>query len=95
MAVNRENERPTCSKCGERINGRYRDQEDVNWDRMFVGDTFQGWDFEGHKKVCKGSVTDYLYRNEPGEYRVVINSDKSFYIHPINRDGETYDFKPN
>ena len=27
------------------------------------------------------------------EFRLVVNSDKSFYIHPLGKDGKTYDGK--
>lgn len=91
MAVNRSHEQPKCFKCGELIDGKYRDQSDVNWDRMFVGDTFQGWDFEGHHKECKGSMNDFLSRQGDGEYRLVKSGERG-YIHPLGRDGETYDF---
>jgi hypothetical protein len=39
-----------------------------------------------------GGLIRYLSTNKSGEYRVVVMDDGSCYIHPFNKDGETYDF---
>lgn len=52
--VNRENERPTCAKCGKKISGWYANRPG------FVGDTFLGWDYEGHK--CRLGIKYFIER---------------------------------
>lgn len=45
MAVHRKN--PKCHKCGGKIHGKYIHLPTMS--PNYVGDTFLGWDFEGHK----------------------------------------------
>jgi hypothetical protein len=90
MAVHRA--RPICRECGEFIEGKYLDQSDRDPAFFICGDTFQGWDYVGHSKVCRGSIRSYLERMGDGEYRVVMSGNEG-YIHPLGRDGETYDIK--
>lgn len=48
MAVHRTN--PKCHKCGGKIHGKYIHLPTVSYNYpSYVGDTFIGWDFEGHK----------------------------------------------
>ena len=53
MAVYRQS--PTCPKCGQKINAIYRDVNKGVTDPMkiFIGDTFERWDWSGHDKECK------------------------------------------
>jgi hypothetical protein len=44
-------------------------------------------------KSYERTIGQFLSESEAGEYRVVINRDRSAYIHPLGRDGETFDFK--
>lgn len=39
---------PRCFKCGEHYKGKYTDQSDTTVHLQLIGDTFIGWDIEGH-----------------------------------------------
>lgn len=43
-----------------------------------------------------GSLSEYLdTEHEDGktEFRLVVNADKTFYVHPLGKDGKTFDGK--
>jgi len=46
---------PTCPECGEEIRGKYNEHQ-----TFFVGDTFRGWDWEGHK--CRLGTKYFIER---------------------------------
>lgn len=48
MAIFRQS--PKCLKCGDPIDGKYTDQSKIPPMQQLIGDTFEGWDYEGH--VC-------------------------------------------
>lgn len=56
MAVYRES--PKCPDCGEDIKPIYNDMGD-----NFVGDTFAGWDWSGHKCITFKSRGKYVSRS--------------------------------
>lgn len=58
MAVYRTN--PKCHKCGGKIHGKYVHLPTIS-PNNYVGDTFIGWDYEGHK--CSETIT----KNTPME----------------------------
>lgn len=41
----------------------------------------------------KDGIVGYLLRQEAGEFRLVVNTNGQCYIHPLGRDGETFDFR--
>lgn len=51
MALYRE--QPKCPYCGEGINGIYENYSDVPFMMCPIGDSFIGWDYRGHDRVCK------------------------------------------
>ncbi len=59
MALYREN--PTCSKCGVEIKGKYS-QPAI----PFAGDTFYGWDWEGH--VCRLGTKYFIERTDESKW---------------------------
>lgn len=54
--------KPKCIKCGGEIYGKY----DVPTDLTFIGDTFQGWDYEGHK--CIMEEQEEIPKQEQNEF---------------------------
>jgi len=46
MALFREPQ--TCFKCGGTLEGKYQDQSHLPAPMQLIGDTFLGWDYEGH-----------------------------------------------
>jgi hypothetical protein len=46
------------------------------------------------REDSRAGLFKYLSRNQfiTGEYRLVVNANGSSYIHPLGKDGETYDF---
>lgn len=62
MAVYRES--PKCPQCGEPIYGKYRDESHLHFTQRTIGDTFIGWDWEGHK--CRVEKTK-IKQNKNGK----------------------------
>ncbi len=60
MAVYREN--PKCASCGADIEGIYRDESHLPMFQRTIGDTFEGWNYEGHKCVKN---THRIINNKP------------------------------
>lgn len=58
MALYRKS--PTCPECGETIRGRYLHQSNVPMMHRIIGDTFQGWDWKGHK--CRLGTKYFIER---------------------------------
>lgn len=58
-------EAPRCHKCGAGINGRYFIPPEI-----FVGDTFLGWDYEGHR--CRVGTKWFIERLDTREWWVKL-----------------------
>ncbi len=71
MAVYRE--APKCPKCGGNIKGKYWQPKVV-----FAGDTFRGWDFEGH--VCRVGTKYFIERTDTHQWW----SDQSWTTDPMS-----------
>jgi len=58
---------PKCPKCGEYISGKYWQPE-----VFFCGDTFTGWDWDGH--VCRLGTKYFIERKDTNQWWVAFTT---------------------